>query len=124
MRSRQLYASITASTAGTVFFDVPNDTTIRAVTWAIFCSAAAVGDQIYCEISASGTNQTAVSDAQGIISIASAGNGAITGTALPVLATNFYTNCQYGIKSGERIYLNATETGGSTWIVRAIVWFD
>ena len=123
MRSRQLYASITATTTGTVYFDIPDNTTIRAVQWAICVTPAANADSLLAEISMSAQNQTAVSDAQGVISGAGCAY-TITTSGAVLGALNYTTPVNVPVKAGTRIYLNATEAGTGTWSTRAIVWFD
>jgi hypothetical protein len=126
MRSRQIYASLTATSTGTLYFDMPDSSTIRGVNFAVTPSVAgANGDYIEAEISLSSSNQTAVNDAQAVVAAASfAALG--TGTVASMAACSFNVaspaNCP--VKKGERVYLNVTEVGTTTWRVRAIVWFD
>lgn len=108
-----------------MYFDVPNNTTIRGVTFAAAPTGATGGDYLEAEVSLSSSNQTATNDAQGIIATAAwsvqgggspANASAVNGTvAIPA-------NCP--AKAGERVYLNYTENGGATWRTRALVWFD
>jgi hypothetical protein len=125
MRSRQLYSSVTGTVAGTVYFDVPNDTVIRCINFAASTLSVTAGDKVDVEVSQSATNQTAVSDAQGVLGVFNAmalGGGSPANVGMSS-ATGFVA-CHVPVKKGERIYLNVTEAGSATWLVRAVVFFD
>lgn len=126
MRTRQLFSSITATIAGTIYFDVPDNTIVRQVVFAVTQSAGfTAADYVELEVSSSGTNQTGTQDAQAIIAIGSfcdSGGGSPANSGS--VALNLAVPCNYAAKKGERIYLNATESGGSTWRTRALVYFD
>lgn len=126
MRSRQLYAAVTTSIAGTVYFDLPSDTVIRQINLAVHTSASAsAADHVVIEVSTSSSGQQYITDAQGIIAIASfeahgggsPGNVALTNQTDSIPAA-------YPGKKGDRVYLNVTESGSATWYVRCLVWFD
>lgn len=126
MRSRQLYASVTATTAGAIYFDVPDNTRIHAVQFALApTSGLASADYILAEVSLSATNQTVTNDAQGVIACVSA-EAAVIAAGTGAMCNGFNLTCPVNlpVKKGERIYLNATESGSATWSLRAIVWFD
>lgn len=121
-----MYSSITASIAGTVYFDLPDATTIRGVCFAVNPAAGGTAaDYVEVEVSLSSSNQTAVHDAQGVVAAASFST---TGGGSPanIVTTGLNASCAANIpcKAGTRVYLNATESGGATWRVRAVVWFD
>lgn len=121
MRSRQLYSAFTATTQGTVYFDIPDNTTIRCVQISTMPNGVpTAADLIQIEVSLSATNQTQVSDAQGVLAVASAD----VASAVGVMGVNVFSPCSMAVKAGTRIYLNATESGTATWNTRAVVWFD
>jgi len=125
MRSRQLYTAITATIAGTVYFDIPDNTTIRGIVFASNPTSVSSADYLEVEVSMSATNQTAVTDAQGVLGAASfsiIGGG--TPASISGFCGSFSSNAGCPVKVGTRIYLNATESGTATWRTRAIVWFD
>lgn len=121
MVSRQLYSAITATTQGTVYFDIPYNTTVRAIQFAIASTGTVTGDWLHAEVTLSPSAQTAVNDAQGVLAVASL-------SAVTSLQTDASLNATLPVniqlKAGTRIYLNATENGSSTWVTRAVVWFD
>lgn len=126
MRSRQLQGTITATSTGTIFFDIPDNTTIRGVSFSVTPSIfGALADYIECEVTCSSSAQQATSDAQDIIAIASftqSGNG--TAASATAVSLNVYSPAGRVCKPGDRVYLNVLENGSSTWRVRALVWFE
>ena len=125
MRSRQLYAAIQATTAGTVYFDIPENTTIRGIVFTANPTSFSATDYLEVEVSMSATNQTAVTDAQGVLGAVSFSLiGAGTPANVAGFCGSFSSNAGCPVKAGTRIYLNATESGTATWRTRAIVWFD
>lgn len=118
METRYLYASVTSS--GALSFDMPRNGTIKGVQFAATCSGAAAGDYLELELSRGSTNSIATSDSIGIIAIATLNNG---GTAGAATVLSQYMPADAAIKAGERVYLNYTENGTSTWRVRCLVYF-
>lgn len=126
VKTRKLYASISATSNDAAHLDVQRSGVIRMVQWCITNSTAApaAGDYVLAELSFSSTAQTATSDAVGILSMATgdsnfttSGNGfsglvaSVGPTAIPV-------------RQGDRLYLNAVEAGSSTWLVSVIIHID
>lgn len=126
MRTRNLYAVITALSQGTIYFDLPDTTRIRSVLFSTIVSTSSVnGDFIECELCNAATCQLAVNDTQGIIAAACFGiQGTGTPASLAVYAANQVVPCDYQGRKGDRIYLNVNESGGSTWRVHCLVTFD
>jgi len=125
MRSRQLYAEITATLAGTIYFDMPSDTTIRQVGWSVVATGTSAADYLSAEVSLASSRQTNTTDAQGIIATFGAictGGGSPANASLTGL--NHICPCNLPVKRGDRIYLNGLENGGATWLTRVLVWFD
>jgi len=124
MQSRQLWVSATAT--GQQFFDMPSNSKIRGVVFAVTpTSFAAAADYIELEVSTQNSNQTAVADAQNIVAVMSCFHpGSGTPASLNSANHNFYSPADFSVKAGERVYLNYTESGNSTWRVRCVVWFD
>lgn len=122
MQSIQIYASITAT--GQTYVDLPQSGRIKGVVFTATNVSGAVGDTLNLELSAVSTNQTAVSDARSIAAIASFENMG-GGSPASVAASNmsFYCPSDAPVKGGDRLYLNYTEAGGATWLVRALVWY-
>lgn len=111
--------------AGTVYFDAPGATTIRAVEFSVTPTSLGASDYIECEISLSSAAQSTTSDAQGLIAIASfAGVGGGSPASVAAASLNHCIGTNVALKAGERVYLNCTESGTATWRVRALVWFD
>lgn len=123
MQSRYLYASVTAS--GQVYFDMPNNSTIKGVLFSATNAAGSNADYVELELSSASTNQTAVTDALNVIAIATfTTSGSGTPASLTAASLNMYCPADAPIKAGERVYLNYTESGTSTWRVRCLVWFN
>jgi len=117
MQTRQLYASITATIGGTVYVELPTQARIKAIELILIAAGAlaAVTDYCHVEVSMSPNNQTAVNDALGVLAgIAALGNHGSDSVFV-------LTDCQ--CKAGDRIYLNATESGTTTWIARAVLHY-
>lgn len=126
MRSRQLYGAITSSSAGAIYFDVPNDTTIRQVVFSAYVTGGSAADYVAFEVSTSASNLYATADAQGVIAIGGyelVGGGSPANIAIGTFGP-LVCPCAHPAKKGDRIYFNVTESGGGTWYLRALVWFD
>ncbi len=125
MRNRQLYASVAATSNGVTFFDIPSNTTIRALNFAVTNTGMSAGDTLNLEISLNSSGTHTTNDALGVIGVASYGN---SGAGSPASVTTYNgstfltVNCP--VRAGERIYLNSLEVGSGTWAVRCLVWFD
>lgn len=124
MQSRQLYAAVTSSSQ--IYFDMPSNSRIRGVVFTAYASTlSGATDYLELEVSTASTNQTAVNDAQNIVAIATfAGHGSGTPATIAQSPFTTYVPADAPIKAGERVYLTYTESGGGTWRVRALVWFD
>lgn len=125
MRSRQLYNGFTASYAGTIYFDLPDDTTIRQVTFAVTCTSYSASDYIQPELSISSSGSQTTNDAQGLLAVAAfecVGGGSPANVMLAAPVVTIPINWKG--RKGDRIYLNSTESGSGTWVIRALVWFD
>ena len=118
MQSRYLYASVTAT--GQLFFDMPSNSTIKGCQFAFNNPVAAAGDLLEVEVSLASTNQTAVTDALNVVAIASVG---VSSTAGATTCNSVYMPADMPVKAGERVYVNYTETGTSTWKLRVLVYF-
>lgn len=122
MQTRYLYAAVTAT--GQVYFDMPSNSTIKGVQFAAMASSIASGDYIELELSQASTNQTAVNDALSVIAIATfacTGSGTPASTGAGNLSA--YMPADVPIKAGERVYLNYTESGSTSWRVRCLVYY-
>lgn len=122
MQTRQLYASVTATTAGVTYVELPTSARIKSVELSITpVGSGTAADYILAEVSLNPANQTATNDAMGVLCAAgyTIGAAASAGTSSNVVAL-----CDCQCKAGDRIYINATESGGSTFNVRAILHYS
>lgn len=122
MKTRSLHASITATTNAAAQIDIVQSARVKAVQFSILCtdSAPAAGSLIRVELSSSSVMQSESNDAPSVLATCYAAIGFTTSGGGQV-AQNFMFLCDYPIAAGERLYLNATEAGASTWIVNAVV---
>lgn len=125
MQTRQLYASVTASIAGSVYVELPTNAKIKAVDmWITPIGAmSATADSIIAEVSTVSSNQTATNDAVGVLATCGA-NYTIVTSGAAVAGIGRQCLCDVQCKAGDRIYLNATESGTTTWNVRAVIHFS
>lgn len=119
MQTRQIYASITGVITGTVYVELPTNAKIKGIQLVLMPTAAGTAAD-YCsiEVSTNSSNQVATSDAVGVL----AGLAGCIGAA-GVQGWSQWIACDCQLKAGDRIYLNATENGGSTWLARAIIHY-
>jgi hypothetical protein len=123
MQTRQLYANITASTAGLVFVELPFNARLKCIIWSIVPTAVPTnGDTCVVEISSSPTAQTTVLDAIGVLAVF--GLSFVVLTSGSETSANGWLPCDYVVKAGERIYLNVAEAGSGTYQVRALLVFQ
>lgn len=123
MQSIQIYASITAT--GQTYVDLPQSGRIKGVVFCATSATASTGDTLNLEVSLVSTNQTAVSDARSIAAICAFENIGAGGSPANVSPATmaFYCPSDVAVKGGDRLYLNYTEAGGATWLVRALVFY-
>jgi hypothetical protein len=121
MQTRLIYGSISATTAGVFYVELPFNARIKCIGFAVTpTTTPASGDYIACEVSISPTNQSAgVQDAIGVLAIFSHAFGVVTSGS--GIAANGWFPCDHTVKAGERIYLNATEVGTQTYQVRVLL---
>lgn len=123
MQTVQLFSSITAT--GQVYVDLPQSGRVKGVVFTATTPSGGVGDTLNAEISLVSTNQTAVQDARSVVAIGSFqgfGGGSPSTAGFTPMA--FYCPSDVAVKAGDRLYLNATETGTATWTVRALVFIN
>lgn len=122
MQTVQIYASVTAT--GSTYVDLPQSGRIKGVVFTASAATATTGDLVNLELTTVSSNQTAVSDARNIAAIATfeaLGGGAPASVALSNMS--FYCPSDVAVKSGDRLYLNYTEAGTATWLIRALVFY-
>jgi len=121
MRTYFLYYSATASANDAAHIDIKGNGTIVGIDWAIYPTAAvATGDQLVAELSFNSTAQ-ASNDAANMVSVMAAA-GFLTTSGACVSALNKWAGpMAIPVRLGDRICLNITESGASTWVIRAIV---
>jgi len=124
MQTRQLRAAVTATIAGSVYFDMPAASRIRSIILSIVPTASAADlDYILAEVSLSSSQQTQVNDAQGVLAVHGVSFDFTTSGAAWGGQTHQQL-CDYAVARGQRVYLNCLESGGGTYDVRALIAFD
>lgn len=123
MQTIQIVATaVTAS--GQTYVDLPQGGRIRGVVFTAFSTSYNASDYIQLELSTVSTNQTTVSDARSVAAIATftvVGGGATGSSNLG--NQSFYCPSDVSVKSGDRLYLNYTESGSGSWGLRALVFY-
>lgn len=126
VKTRKLYASIGATSNDAAHLDVQRRSVLRGIQWSITNSTAApaAGDYVLAELSFSSTAQTATSDTVGVVSMAG-GNVNFTTSGNGFGGNHvFHGPTAIPLEQGDRLYLNAAESGGSTWLVSVILHID
>lgn len=121
-QTRQLYASIGATTAGTIYVELPTNARLRGISWTLIPISVADGDYLYAEISTVSTSQVATNDAYGILAVLG-GSVDITTSGAAQLGQSGFCPVDCVLRAGDRIYVNATENGNATWSLRALLHF-
>lgn len=117
----QIYASVTAT--GQTYIDLPQSGRIKGFIFTATNVSGGVGDTLNVEVSGVSTNQTAVSDARNVMGIASfQGFGGGSPASAGMTAMSFYCPTDCSVKSGDRLYVNYTEAGTATWLLRVLIF--
>jgi len=123
MQTRQLYANITGSIAGSVYVDLPRGSRIHKVDWGISTvSAPTTGDQLRLELAVNSSANVSTNDSTGVISICDA-SGFLTTSGAGLSSVNIAHAVDVPLGNITRVYLNATEAGSATWSVRCLLHF-
>jgi hypothetical protein len=122
-RTYQLYASITASVDNAASIMLPTGGRLKRVLWNLTPTGGpATGDYTNCELSVNSARQTTTNEATGILSVASIGFVVLTSGSLSPVTVE--TNPDVALKTGDKVYLHATENGTQTVLVRVILYLE
>lgn len=125
VRTYRLYASITATGNALAQLDIKRPGKIVGVDWTVTTgSAPATGDYLRAEVSFASTVQTTTNDASGVISEVGFG-GALTTSGGGYWNGNVHQGpTAIRVQVGDRLYLNATENGSTTWVTGCVIHVD
>ena len=102
--------------------DIPQDGTITGIDWAVESTLNADGEVTGVELSFIATNQMAVNDARGALSVVRAALGLLTSGA-GVTSINKFVPMDIDVSGGERLYLHIVASSGVATAVSCLIHF-
>jgi len=125
VKTYRLYAAITASINAAAQLDITRKGRIVGVNTALVVDGApTTGDYLRAEVSFSNAAQPTTNDAANIIAEFGFG-GFLTTSGAGWLNGNAAAGpLSIPVQVGDRIYLNATEVGASTWRLAILLYVD
>lgn len=123
MRTRLLYASVSATGDNVATYDIVSATRLVAVQWAVHFTSITASSNLVATLSSAAASQFATNNVPDVLSIFVMNSNFVTsGLAQP--QGNFLAPVDIALKTGDRIAIHAQETGTIVAAIYALLMFD
>lgn len=124
MRTYQLYASISASANNAAEITVARSGRIRGIAFAVRGGGASDGDICDLEVSFTPASQVASNDAQGVLATRRFSIDVLTSGTIMFNENSYVGPLDIEVQTGQKIYLNAVESGTATWLANILIYIS